>query len=49
MPKVIVEESVPAKVSVLLTVRVLPLAIVKTADVAGVVMVTLFRVRALRS
>ena len=45
--KVIVVESVPAKVSVLFAVKVLPSAIVKVDPVAGVVRVTLLMVVAL--
>ena len=46
---VIVVESVPARVSVLLAVNVLPLAIVSVAEVAGAVMVTLLRLPLIRA
>ena len=42
--KVMVVPSVPAKVRELLAVKVLPSAIVRVEPVAGVVMVTLFKV-----
>jgi hypothetical protein len=49
VPNATEEESVPVKVRVLLTVRVFPFAIVRVADVAGAVIVTLLTVPAVRA